>query len=565
MRRIFSEQKGLDMHGPPEKRKPFAAKNRGASKSPTRRPELSRILNLVEEDIHAKRYTEAQERLKEVGKTYSIAPSSPQAYRYHYLRGLTFFWQGNDLSAWEETDQALRIFNRVHRLPLLPEPENLPNFVAKNLKQLRAIEVALLEGLESHNLGDDGQKREGLERRIFEISASLENLNPLAKLHQLAGSILRHLGKLTEALEHLEWAATGFRLSRDWSSLAETLNRISPVHLSRGELQTAIQILEQARNCCLKTKDRYFELILRSNLALYQLLAGNWRPAFSSLPEILAETKKADDLPHYTTTLLLWGYANLLRGRLKESRRAFIEAQRISEEKKLIGVLKYCHGYLSDLCMAEERLDEAEVHLKKMLEISQQVTPRGESVAEAWQKLGELHLTRKEYSQALKAFQVCRDHLLKQPERLVEGALWRGMGIGHIGLEQLRPAQNDFKRAIDIFESCGNEWELAKTAVLAAESGAFAPAEIQSKIIRAKEIFKKLEHATWRKRAQTVLEHFEFSGADTPLRLAHQLVEKEQIAKALADAGGNISLAAKKLGLLRQTLQYKIKRYKLAV
>ena len=553
------------MHGPPEKRKPLAAKNKGASKSSARRPELCRILNLVEEDIHAKRCTEAQERLKEVGKTYSIAPSSPEAYRYHYLRGLAFFWQGDQLSAWEETDQALRIFNRVHRLPLLPKPENLPNFVAKNLKQLRAIEVALLEGLESHNLGDDGQKREVLERRIFEISASLENLNPLAKLHQLAGSILRHLGKPSDALEHLEWAATGFRLSRDWAALAETLNRITPVYLSRGELQTAIQILEQARHYSLIAKDRYFEMIIRSNLALCQLLAGSWRPACSSLPEILAETKKANDLPRYTTTLLLWGSANLLRGRLNESRKAFVEAQRISTEKKLMGVLQHSHEYLAELCMAEGHLEEAEIHLKKVLEISQQVSPQGQTVAEAWQKLGELHLARKEYSQALKAFTVCRDYLSRRPEKLVEGALWRGMGIGHIGLEQLRPAQNGFKRAIDIFESCGNEWELAKTAVLAAESGAFAPAEIQSKIIRAKEIFKKLEHSTWRKRAQTVLEHFEFSGADTPFRLAHQLVEKEQIAKALADAGGNISVAAKKLGLLRQTLQYKIKRYKIEV
>ncbi len=555
----------MDVQRSLKKRKQTATKKTEASKSPAGRPELSRLLGLVEEAIQAKRYTEAQKRLEEAGKTYPIAPSSPEAYRYHYLRGWVFFWQGNQLSAWEETDQALRIFGRVHRLPLLPQPENLPNFVAKNLKQLRAIEVALLEGLEGHNLDEDGRKRAVLERRIFEISASLKNLNPLAKLHQLAGSILRHLGKPAEALEHLEWAATAFRLSRDWGSLAETLNGISMVHLSRGELPLAIQILEQARNYSLKAKNHYFELVLRSNVAVCQLLAGSWRPLLTSLPDILAAAKKSNDFPRYATALLLSGHTYLLQGRLKESRKAFTEAQSICTEKKLIGLSKYCHGYLADLEMAEGRLGEAEGHLKKVLEISQQVSPQGEPVAEAWQKLGEVYVARKEYDRAVKTFALCREHLSKWPEKLVEGALYRGMGVCHVGMEQLRPAQNDFKKAVDIFESCGNEWELAKTVVIAAEQGAFALAEIQPKIIRAREIFKKLEQPSWRKRAQALLEHFDSVRTNTPLRQTHELIEKEKISQALAEAGGSISLAAKKLGLLRQTLQYKIKRYQIEV
>ncbi len=539
-------------------------KDKSPPGAPLRTAEAAHLLDQIEASIQAKCYLEALEGLDALGHSGPLSPSSSEMYRYHYLRGLTLFWQGDQTAAWEEAEEAFRAFARGHRSFTLPKPEELPGFVVKNLSRLRAIELALLEGLEGRNADGSGKKREILERRIAEISASLENLAPLAKLHQLAGSILRHLGKLAESLEHLEWAATGFRLSQDWASLAQTQNRISLVHLARGELKTAIQILEQAQSHSLKTKDRYFELILRSNVTLCQLLAGSWRPAFAALPEILAETKKAGDLPRYTTTLLLWGYANLLRGRLKESRKALNSALQTCTEKNLVGVLKYSHSYLADLCMAEGRLEEAERHLKKVLEISQQVSPQGENVAETWVMLGELHRARKEHGQALKAYHACRDHLSKRPEKLVEGAMWRGTGICRVQMEQLRPAQSDFKKAFEIFESCGNEWEWAKTVVLAAESGAFAAAELHPRLAWAREIFKKLEHPAWRKRTQALLEHFELVASNIPLRVAHQRAEKEQIVKALAETDGNISKAAKKLGILRQTLQYKIKHYKIS-
>jgi tetratricopeptide (TPR) repeat protein len=523
------------------------------------------FLDLAEASLRAKRCEEAVVWLAKASKNAGFSKSSTIAYRFHYLRGTTLLWQGNAAAASGEAERALQIFRRAHPSLHLPERGNLPGFVVENLKQLRKIERTFLESLEEENTAMYGKKKHMLERQISEISSSLEHLNPLAKLHQLAGGALLELGKLVEAEEHLHRATTGFRLSCDWSSLAYTLNKISQLYHTRGDLPHAIQLLEQAIGYGIRAKDRYLEMILRANVGHCQLLCGMWRQAASALPQTLTEAKKAKDYPRYANALLFLGSLHLLRGRLKESRRALEEAQHLCSRKKLVGILKYSHGYWADLCMAEGRLEEAENHLKNVLDLSKEVTPQGGPVAEAWQKLGELFVIRKEYERALKTFALCMNQLSEHPEKLVEGAVYRGRGICHVKMEQFRPAQREFKKSFEIFESCGNEWELAKTAIIAAENGAFALAEIYPKLIWAKEIFKKLELPDWRTRAQTLLDHSEPAAANIPLRTAHQRTEKEQIAKALAETDGNISRAARKLGLLRQTLQYKIKQYQIEI
>ncbi len=532
----------------------------------TEEPSIVEALNQAEALIQSKRYQEARSKLQKISLNLQITGVCDESWRYHYLCGLTYFWLGEQTEAWKEAEEALQTFTRAHQLVVLPKSDELPALVAKNLKNLRTIELALLDGLEGQISDENGRKQETLERRIAEISASLEQLTPLAKLHQLAGNILRPLGKLPEALEHLEWAATGFRLTGDWTSLAETLNKAALARMALGELPSALQVLEQARYYCLKAKDhRYLELVIHSNMAICQLLGGNWRPPLSTLSELLPEAKNSNDFPRYSNTLLLWGWANLLGGRLRQTRRAIVEARHIAAEKNLVGFLKVSYGFSADLAIAEGRLEEAEKYIKTLLELSRSTTPGGEHVAQAWQVLGEIYIARKEYARALKALAVCLEQLSKQPERWVEGAVYRGMGICHAKSGLLRLARKEFKKSCEIFELCSNQWEKAKTIVAAAESGVYTRAEMEPDIAWAKEVFKRLEHPAWIKRARAFLKKPKNSGRKVPLPLTRERTEREQIVRALLSCNGNITQAAKKLGLLRQTLQYKIHHYGIEV
>ncbi|MCI0406875.1 MAG: tetratricopeptide repeat protein [candidate division Zixibacteria bacterium] len=250
---------------------------------------------------------------------------------------------------------------------------------------------------------------------------------------------------------------------------------------------------------------------------------------------------------------------------MKQARKYYLEAVQVANRENLIGSLKVAYEFLAELDIAECRFAEAEENLKKALEIGERVSPYGTIMTQCWRLTGDLRLAQKEYDRALEAYATCRSYLIKLPEKLEEGAAYRGMGICYIGKDQLSLAQTAFKKALEIFEACENDWELAKTYVEAAECGAFALAELRPKLSWAKGIFEELEHPTWENRVQELLGHLELSSNGLPLRLAHEMADRQRVAQALCETKGNISHAAEKLGISRGAMHYRIKRYRLAV
>jgi len=88
-------------------------------------------------------------------------------------------------------------------------------------------------------------------------------------------------------------------------------------------------------------------------------------------------------------------------------------------------------------------------------------------------------------------------------------------------------------------------------------------AELRPKLTWARGIFKELEHPAWETRVQLLLGRSEPLSSELPLRLAHEVADRERILQVLDGTEGNISRAADKLGITRQALHYKIKRYKI--
>lgn len=522
---------------------------------------IEEALNQAEALIESKLFLEAHKKLQAVSQISFIPTLSEESCRFHYLHGLVLFWMGEQAAAQEEADKALQLFRSLNGSTPLPEDQDLPDFVLDKLKQLRDIEISLLQGLDGQNYDGNDPQRRILSLRIHNITCSLEHLRPFAQLHHLAGSIKIHLGKLNEALEHLSQAITAFKLSKDWAAVAQTLNRIAQIHDTRGELALAIQMLEQAIIYCRKIGDHYYEMVLRSNIAHCQLLTGMWKPALFSLREILDEMKKKGDLHRYATTLNMLANANFLGGRLRPSAKAAREAQRIAKKNNFMGVLRYSYGHLFEIYKVKGKLAEAKKCLDKVLELGETKSLRGVSTVETHQAFGELYLAQKKYNEALKAFSACLNQSLKLPEQLSEGVARRGIAICYARKKQFPAAHSEFRRAMDIFKRCGNDWELAKTAVLAAENSAFAFSEIQPKLILAKDTFQKLQLATWKKKVYKLLKNGLVTSKKLSILATRAHTEREQIAKALFDCNGNISHAAKKLGILRQTLQYKIKHY----
>ncbi len=438
-----------------------------------------------------------------------------------------------------------------------------PAFRAKVFSE----ELAQFNYLEGLVLWRLGEKQQALEpaRKALEFYLSRQSFEGVAKSQSLLGWIFIDLGNLKDAEEHLELAVSGFKLVEDWGQAAKALNRIAYLYSIGGKLGFANHFNDQARACAVKANDRYYELVLRCSRAVHHRLAGDWRSALAGLDEFLVESQKAGDYFSHIYGWINLGHARFLGGHWKPARKSYLKAVQISSREGLIGSLKVAYEFLAELDIAEGRFAEAEENLKKALEIGERVSPYGTIMTQCWRLMGDLRLAEKEYDRALDAYATCRSYLIKLPEKLEEGAMYRGMGICYIRKDQLSLAQASFKKTLEIFESCENDWELAKTCVEAAECGAFALAELRPKLVWSKGIFEKLEHPYWENRVQELLGHLELASNGLPLRLAHDVADRQRIVLALSETKGNISHAAGKLGISRGALHYRIKRYKLAV
>jgi tetratricopeptide (TPR) repeat protein len=209
-------------------------------------------------------------------------------------------------------------------------------------------------------------------------------------------------------------------------------------------------------------------------------------------------------------------------------------------------------------------LEKAEKHLKKALEIAHRTAVGSNNETILWRLLGDVYAAQNKTKQASGAYTTCQNLLAKfskVPQKDEEAAMYRGWGVLYSRQGQMNVARNSLKKALDIFETCNNQWEKAKTFVIAAESNIFTQAEMEPNLAWAKEVFKRLEHPSWVKRARVLLKKTKKHARAVTLPLLREQTEREEIVKALLDCNGNVTQAAKKLGLLRQTLQYKIRRF----
>ncbi|HXF48390.1 MAG TPA: tetratricopeptide repeat protein, partial [Verrucomicrobiae bacterium] len=432
-------------------------------------------------------------------------------------------------------------------------------------EQVSSKEAAYYHYLEGYILWELGDKKLAVNaaRKALDMYLSLREFAGIAKAENLIGSLLIDLGNLTSAQEHLQQAIAGFKFAGDFPSAARALNQLAYLHYTKGEFSLATHFNKEARECADKANDHYYAIVLGGSLAAYQVFYGQWKLAMANLGPYLRETKKAKDFYNIVSGLVLSGVSKKLGGNSKSARADYIEAVRLAGQENLIGNLKIAYEYLAELSIAEGRFAEAEDYLKKALEIGERVSPYGTIMTQCWRLMGDLYNAKGEPSEALKAYETCESYLIKLPEELERGACFVGRGVAYANLKNWKDAKSAFDRAFEVFENCENDWELFKAVVTAVECGAYASKQMGTELLMGCEFFQKYEHPAWEERARKLLGGLEGAHDRLPLDAKKGNLEKQEIITALQETGNNVTLAAKKLGLLRSTLHYKIKRYKI--
>jgi DNA-binding NtrC family response regulator len=137
--------------------------------------------------------------------------------------------------------------------------------------------------------------------------------------------------------------------------------------------------------------------------------------------------------------------------------------------------------------------------------------------------------------------------------------MWRGVAVCYVRTNRFPAAQEAIRKSIEVFEACGNEWELAKTYVVGAEGGLFAPAEVKAKLVQAREVFQELEYPAWEKRVEELLERKDFADPTLPLPEKVEHIKIYELKAALEKTGWNRTQAARLLGITEGGVRWLIK------
>ncbi len=121
-----------------------------------------------------------------------------------------------------------------------------------------------------------------------------------------AGFVLRALGRLSEATQPMRAATDGMKAQKNWEQAARGAGNLSELHLTLGEVASAVAVGEESVELVDKSGDAFVRMNSRAILADALHQAGRWQESASTFRE--AEALQAEWQPQRPRLYSLAGY-----------------------------------------------------------------------------------------------------------------------------------------------------------------------------------------------------------------------------------------------------------------
>jgi tetratricopeptide (TPR) repeat protein len=284
--------------------------------------------------------------------------------------------------------------------------------------------------------------------------------------HGRLGRIYRQRGEFDRAMDHLQAAHQLFTQAGDRRGIAGTLDDIGKVHWLRGEYAPALEFHRQALAMRRALGDRRSIALSLANIGRVHNDSGAFKAANRQFREALDLRRDIGDLSGVVQSLCDLGSVHAADGSHEMALEMFTEAHQIAEQIGDKLAQTEVLSRLGECKAAMGRGSEAVEHLLEAISLATSLGHKA-AVSECCRALAEVYIGMADagqaYDHAMRALAISEEvgtrvHVGTAHRVLAEALC--AAGLGHP--DQMRRADEHFRRSVEILAGLKNELELAR-------------------------------------------------------------------------------------------------------
>jgi Nif-specific regulatory protein len=359
-----------------------------------------------------------------------------------------------------------------------------------------SVDEGELYYLESLILYGSTQYQEALEkaRKAYELLKYTSRHRNIAQVQHLLGNIFIASGNLKQAEIEIRDALASYRRVGDELGMAHGQNKLAQIFFIKSEYDRAIDSLNEATGHARNTKNHAsLVALLLGNLGRVYLLLGDWTKAKKYFQDSIKQNEITKNQPSICRNLLSLGYIAQLQREFNQAHDFYQKAYRIIEKNDLKRERGIYHEYLGELALDQKNLDEAFQHVSQAIQMGEEFAPQSSLVCQSYRILAQLQLDARKLNLAESFCQKSLEVSKSLSEKLEEGIIYRILGEIYALRNNKKISSDYFNLSISYLEKIGSKFELAKTYLVAGDSGVLEPQEALDLLKKAKKIFKELK------------------------------------------------------------------------
>jgi two-component system response regulator HydG len=327
-------------------------------------------------------------------------------------------------------------------------------------------------------------------KTVLRMAGRTDDHSLYAEAKHDLGRILFRLGRSAEAEQELIESYAFYRRVRDFRKMTYPLTSLAQVHFYYGNINRAVEILEQA--VAHELKHGFLDLVEidERNLIRVALIAGDFARISTLLdrkgPESSCLSTEEATYQRIALKGIVCTYLLLIDNAEQYLETALVHHAGVGSSRdatvcrEFLGLLEYNRG----------NYRQARKYYQQVLDTPE---PTASAVAQTLRMLTDVEIAEGKWDAATETAKKAEAAITKINERIELGALWRAYGQIHAHRGEHDTARDYFTKSIDLLREIGARYELALSYLICGRSESYSREERKFNLEMSRMLFLEMQ------------------------------------------------------------------------